>query len=95
MPTGTSPKRSIPRKAKADYQRSNDSVQAFVEECVDIDTHNSVIKQEFYRVYAHWCRTQNEYPVSQTKLKEELKKLVPTLDEARVGQWSLGGDCPE
>src|SRR5215217_1330851 len=25
------------RKAKADYQRSNDSVEAFVEECVDID----------------------------------------------------------
>ena len=52
---------------------------------------NSVIKQEFYRVYAHWCRTQNEYPVSQTKLKEELKKLVPTLDEARVGQAVLWG----
>ena len=27
------------RKAKADYQRSNDSVQAFVEECVDIARH--------------------------------------------------------
>ena len=50
------------RAAKAEYQRSNDSVQAFVEECVDIDTQASVSKQEFYRVYAHWCRTQNEYP---------------------------------
>ena len=75
------------RAAKAEYQRSNDSVQAFVEGCVEIDRTASVSKQEFYRVYAHWCRTQNEYLVSQTKLKDELTKSVPTLDEARVGQW--------
>ena len=63
------------RKAKADYQRSNDSVQAFVEECVDIARH-SVIKQGLSRVRALVPHT-DEYPVSQTKLKEELKSLCP------------------
>jgi putative DNA primase/helicase len=69
--------------AKQRYMHANDSVQAFIEECVTLDKDATVSKREFWDVYRSWCDMLHKRLVSQTKLKEALYTAVPGLDEAR------------
>jgi putative DNA primase/helicase len=68
---------------KEAYMHKNDNVRAFAEECLTADTHGSIIKRDLYRVYAGWCASAGERPVSQKILREGLVRSFPRLDEWR------------
>lgn len=70
-------------EAKQAYIRSNDNVRVFLEECVIADPSETIVKQEFYRVYEYWCDSYGARAVSQKVLKDALKQIIPTLDEWR------------
>jgi putative DNA primase/helicase len=81
-------------EAKQAYIRSNDNVRVFLEECVLADTHETIVKKEFYQVYETWCEQYGERAVSQKELKKVLTQSIPKLDEIRphaAAPWSWLG----
>jgi len=73
-------------KAKQAYMLANDSLQTFMEECVTVLPQAMVSKREFYAVYKQWCSDHNErYPTTEKQLKDALKKIIPTINDNRVG----------
>jgi P4 family phage/plasmid primase-like protien len=81
-------------EAKQAYIRSNDNVRVFLEECVIVDTNETIVKKEFYRVYENWCDQYGERAVSQKALREVLMQSIPRLDEVRAAPtdpWSWLG----
>jgi P4 family phage/plasmid primase-like protien len=83
------------KDAIAAYQRENDSVDAFSSECLVADPTGHIRKQVLYRNYRFWCVSQKLKAVDQKAFRVALKRLHPTLDEARAnrgkGPWEWIG----
>ena len=70
-------------EAKKAYMRSNDNLRVFAEECLLANPIGTITKKEFYEVYARWCDSYGDRPVSQKSLKDALGQIFPSLDEWR------------
>lgn len=85
---------SIPEQSEKQieqYKLLNDSVTAFIDECVIKDSNEIILKQEFYASYKLWCGQQNIKPKASNKIRSSLETNIPFLDEARLpdsyGKW--------
>lgn len=83
------------KSALGEYQRENDTVASFIEECVAEDPGATIEKKMFYGAYLTWCESQGLRQVSQKKLKSSLQNAFPRLDEIRsqagLGPWRWVG----
>lgn len=75
------------RAALNEYQRQNDSVMAFCDECVEAAPDKTLTKQDFYFSYKVWCESQGLKPVSQKKMKPSLVQVFPHVREGRNGNY--------
>jgi phage/plasmid-associated DNA primase len=82
----TQPKSVV--EAKKAYIRSNDNLRVFAEECLIANPIGTITKKEFYEVYANWCESYGDRPVTQKLLKDALKQIFPNLDEWREDKTS-------
>ena len=73
------------KEAKQEYKKQNDSVAAFVDEMVVIRKDAYITKQHLYNSYQDFCESHGLKPVSQTKLKPSLCRIIENLDEFRNG----------
>jgi putative DNA primase/helicase len=75
------------KQALQEYERQNDSVLAFCDECTELKSDGFSSKEMFYAVYRSWCEEQGLKPVSQTKLKPRLLQARPGVSEGRDGNF--------
>ncbi len=63
-----------PQAKRERWQKWGDSVNKFISECVERDPDaENVSTSDVHRIYAEWCRNNDERPASQQKLTAELK----------------------
>lgn len=76
------------KQALTEYQIHNDSVAAFVADCVEEDPNSSVQKQKLYDIYRRWCSAQGIIkPAGQRTVKDTLYRIFPAIDEYRDGNF--------
>jgi putative DNA primase/helicase len=60
--------------ATDDYRGEMDSLQVFIDECIEFKEEASVKSGELYRVFENWCEKNGEYKHSSTKFALKLKE---------------------
>jgi len=73
----------IVREALAAYQRANNPVVAFVEDCCNLDTEFSTSKSTLYEEYKKYCEDYGFKPGSVSTFFKELYAAYPSLVSAR------------
>lgn len=79
---------AVVAQALEEYKRENDSVAAFVADCVEVVEGGYIEKPLFKERYFAWCETQGiRHPANERTVKSSLTLCVPTLGEGRVGDY--------
>jgi len=73
------------RQALEAYKIQNDSILAFLSDCVKENKYTSISKQILYDRYKEYCEDQGLKPFSQRKLREKLFETFPAISEGRAG----------
>lgn len=63
------------KRARDDYQSSNDPEMLFVQEELEADTTAFIASNELYKRYSEWCRDTGIYPKSRIKVASDWKRL--------------------
>ena len=67
------------------YKIQNDSILAFLSDCVKENKHSVISKQTLYDRYKEYCEDQGLRPFSQQKLRGKLFEAFPSISEGRAG----------
>jgi len=70
-------------KALDEYQKKNDIVAEFVDECVEKLPAGRVVKRHFYKTFKLWCDVKGYTRLSERVLKEGLERIYPDVGEVR------------
>lgn len=68
---------STVRAQRVEYRTEMDSIEAFIQECCELDGSHSVKASDIFQAYADWASTNNEYKMSSTKFGREMSKKFP------------------
>lgn len=63
------------KKAKADYQKENDTVQSFIEEVCELDVTSKATTEYLFRSYIEYCKECNYKPVNRNVFIRTLQGL--------------------
>ena len=78
--------------ASQKYKSQNGSVAEFVNQKVEVNTDEVVLKLTLYEAYRNWCQARGVKPESQRILKEHLKDILPAIEERRIeNRWHWKG----
>lgn len=65
---------NVVKLQRDEYRTEMDSIEAFIQECCDVESHYSVKATDIFQSYDNWARDNNEYKMSSTKFGRELSK---------------------
>lgn len=72
-------------ESRVTYMRQASTVMAFREDCLELGPEAEVVKQELFSRYKVYCHSRKFPAASEQKFFKDIYKLIPTLDEERVG----------
>lgn len=76
-----------------DYQKKNDVVAEFIDECVERLPEARIEKKYLYRAFKFWCNNKGYTHLSEKIMVESLKRIVPNIGEVRSSS-SFGKSSP-
>ena len=63
-------------KVRDQYQRMASSLHAFVEDCIEVDAHGWITKEDFYNHYVDYCKSNNLPVTAKIVVGRELPEHV-------------------
>ncbi len=79
---------SIIKEQRQTYRTEMDSIEAFIEECCDLESNYKVKGSEIFQKYDEWARDNNQYRMTNTKFGREMSKKFTKFLSA--GVWYKG-----
>jgi putative DNA primase/helicase len=76
---------TIGKEMIRDYQRANNTIVAFVEDCCELDPEASTEKQDLYMAYKQYCADYGYSALADISFFKELYAQYPKLEPVRLG----------